>query len=187
MSVLASFVTILGEEDPSKTHHWLLPEAAEVIYGTVSSLIIFGLLGKFAFPMAKKALAARTARIQKELDAASEAKAAATAEAEQIRRAKGDIDAERERILAEADAQADNLLTDGRARLQVELADTRAKAEADIAAASARTTDELRAEIARLSSAAIERAAAEALDNATQQELIEQFIQRVGATSGAAS
>lgn len=177
------FATILGEEDPSKTHHWLLPETAEIIYGGLSSLIIFAMLAKFALPPAKKALAARTERIQKELDAAAGAKATAAAEAEQIRRAKGDITAERERILADADAQADALLTDGRVRLDAELRDLLAKAEADIAAASARSGDELRAEIARLSSAAIEQAVSDSLDTAAQQELIEQFIQRVGATS----
>src|SRR5262245_25681428 len=87
------------------THSSFLPEKAEMIYGIIASVIIFALLFKFAGPMMKKGLAARTAKIQKTLDDAAADKSAAAAEAAQIRQAKGDISAERERMLAEADAQ----------------------------------------------------------------------------------
>ena len=52
----------------------ILPETAEIIWGGLASLIIFALLIKFAGPAIKKGLAARTARIQAELDGAAEAK-----------------------------------------------------------------------------------------------------------------
>ena len=35
------FLHLLAAEDPSQTHHWLLPETAEIIYGGIASLIIF--------------------------------------------------------------------------------------------------------------------------------------------------
>lgn len=180
-----SLVTILAAEDPAKTHHWLLPEAAELIYGTIASVIIIGALVKFAGPAVKKAMAGRTERIQEELDASAAARADADSEAERIRQAKGDIEAERARILAEADEQAEALLTDGRARLADEIRELEARGEADIAAAASRSGDELRGEIARHASAAAELALADTLDEATQQELIEQFIARVGASAGA--
>jgi F0F1-type ATP synthase membrane subunit b/b' len=41
--------------------------------------------------------------------------------------------------------------------------------------------DELRAEISRLSSAAVDHVVSGSLDDATHQELIENFISRVGA------
>ena len=165
------------------THHWFLPETAEIIWGGLASLIIFALLWKFGGPAIKKAMAARTERIQKELDAAEADKASAATEAAGIRQAKGDIAAERARILADADAQAAAVLEDGRSRLRQELADIEAKALADIAAAQSRTGDELRAEIARLSVAAVDHIVTGSLDDATQQQLIENFIARVGATS----
>jgi F-type H+-transporting ATPase subunit b len=165
------------------THSALLPETAEIIAGGVASLIIFGALIKFAGPAIKKGLAARTERIQKELDAAAADKQSASAEASLIRLAKGDIAAERARILAEADAQAAAVLEDGTSRLHQELADIEAKAMADIAAAQSRTGDELRAEIARLSIAAVDHVVSGSLDDATQQQLIENFIARVGAQS----
>lgn len=169
------------------THHWLFPERAEIIYGGLASLIIFALLFKFGGPLVKKGMGARTAKIQQELDAAAAAKTAADAEASQIVQAKGDIGAERERLLAAADAQAVVLVEEGRARLAAELADLEAKADADIEAARGRAGDELRAEIARLSSAAVEQVVTGSLDDSTHQELIESFIARVGATAGASA
>jgi F-type H+-transporting ATPase subunit b len=164
------------------THSWLFPETAEVIWGGLASLIIFGALIKFAGPQIKKFYANRTAKIQKELDGAAEARATAATEAAQIRQAKGDIGAERARLLGEAEAQAAALTEDGHARLAQELADIEAKAMADIAAARGRSGDELRAEIARLSTAAVDHVVTGSLDDATHQELIESFIARVGAS-----
>lgn len=165
------------------THHWLLPETAEIIYGGLASIIIFTLLYKFGGPAVKKSFAARTEKIQKELDDAAADKSAAATEAAGIRTAKGDIAAERARLLQEAESQAAAVLEDGRARLAVEVAEVEAKADADIASAQGRVTDELRAEIARLSSAAVDHVVTGSLDDATQQELIENFIARVGASA----
>ncbi len=162
------------------THDPFLPEIAEIIYGGLASLIIFALLIKFAGPAIKKAFAARTAKIQKELDGAASDKAAAATEATTIRQAKGDIQAERARLLADADALADAMIADFDLRLDAEIADLRARAEADINTARTRGTDELRGEIVRLSSTAADRAVAESIDASTQQELIEAFIQSVG-------
>lgn len=170
--------------DPARSIHWLWPAQAELIYGSIASIIIFGALYKFAGPAVKKAMAARTERIQQELDESEAAKTAAEAEAAGIRQAAGDIDAERERLFAEADAQAQSVLAEGRARLEQEVADLEARADADIAATAGRANDELRAEISRLAAVATDRVLADGvLDDATQQALIENFIARVGANS----
>lgn len=163
------------------THSWIWPEKAELIYGTISSLLVFGLLFKVALPLAKKAMAERTAKIQKELDDSADAKSAADAEAAQIRAAKGDIDGERARLLAEADAEAERLLADGRVRLDQEIADLHTKADQEIAQLAARSGGELRNEIAGLSSEATEQLVRNSLDPDTQSALIEDFIAKVGA------
>lgn len=168
--------------DPAETHHWLLPETAEIIYGGIASVLIIGALVKFALPQFKKALAARTERIQKELDASSNDLAQAQADASKIRQALGDIASEKARLLADAKAQADALLADGRARLTAEITDMEAKADADVAAAAARGSDELRTEIGRLATVATDRVIASVLDDATQQSLVENFIAKVGAS-----
>jgi F-type H+-transporting ATPase subunit b len=167
--------------DLTQTKSWIWPEKAEIIYGGISSLLVFAGLAKFALPMAKKSFAARTERIQKELDAASSAKSKAESDAAGIRSALGDLSAERAKLIAEADAQAAAVIADGRARLQSELADLEAKALAEIGNMQGRGSDELRSEIARLSSAVLERVTRETLDAKTQQDLIEGFISKVGA------
>ncbi|MDP2291150.1 MAG: hypothetical protein Q8M22_08150 [Actinomycetota bacterium] len=165
------------------THSPLLPETAEIIWGGLASVIIFAAIYKFGWPVMKKSFAARTEKIQKELDAAAADTSSAATEAAQIRTAKGDIAGERARLLAEAETQAAAVLEDGRARLSVEVAEVEAKAAADLVSAQSRVGDELRAEIARLSSAAVDHVVTGSLDDATQQELIENFIARVGASA----
>lgn len=184
MSLFTSVLAAEGKPiDDARSLDWLLPADAELIYGTISSVLIFGLLWKFAGPAIKKAMADRTDRIQTELDEAEAAKTDADAEAASIRLAAGDIDAERQRLFAEADVQAEALLTEGRARLEQEVTDLETRADADIAATTGRASDEMRAEMARLANVATERVlAGGAIDAATQQDLIENFIQRVGAS-----
>lgn len=158
----------------------ILPPIKEVFIGSAASLIVFAMLYKFAWPQIKAGMEARTARIQTELDESAAARSKAEVDATDIRKSLGDVDGERSRLFAEADAQAASLLEDGRARLANEVVDLEAKSDLDIAAAAGRGADDLRADIARYSSQAIEQAVTMSLDDATQQELIEGFIARVG-------
>ena len=183
-AVVATAIRLSTEEgDITQTPSIFWPERYEIIFGTFASLLVFGLLLKFAGPAVRKAMAGRTAKIQAELDAAEADRSSADAESAQIRAAKGDIGAERARLLAEADAQAAAIREDGASRLAAEIADLEARGDADIVAATGRVEAELRAEIARLSSASIDYVVSGTLDQATQQELIESFITRVGASS----
>ena len=171
------------DEKGYTTHHWLFPETAEIIYGGLASLIVFALLYKFGRKPIADGMKARTDRIQGEIDASAAAKADADAEAGRIRQALGDVQGERQRLLAQADAQAEALLADGRTRLDAEVAELEAKADADIAAVAGRSSDELRNDIARLASRAADTVVADSLDDATQQRLIEDFIAKVGASA----
>lgn len=161
----------------------ILPPIAELLISLAATLVVAAILYKFAWPAIAKAMKDRTGRIQAELDGAAEAKAAAEKEAADIRTALGDIDAERSRLFAEADTQAEALLDDGRRRLDEEVAEMEARAEADVAAAAIRSSDDLRVDIARYSADAIERLATTTVDDSTQQELVEGFISRVGAST----
>jgi F-type H+-transporting ATPase subunit b len=177
MSIIS---TLLAAGDPSQSPHWFMPKRFELIYGGLASVIIFGALYKLAGPMIKKALTDRTEKIQSEIDSARHAKASADQEAVEIRTALGDIEKERSRVLAEADQQAAALLAEGRTRIEAEMKDIEAKALSDIASASSRVGDELRAEIVRLSGIATDQVVRTALDDRAQQNLIEDFISKVG-------
>jgi F-type H+-transporting ATPase subunit b len=183
MNAIIHLISEAGGHDITQTPSKFWPETYEIVFGTFASVLIFALLYKLAGPMIKKGMAGRTAKIQAELDAGEAARTAAETEAAQIRTAKGDIAVERARILAEADAQAIVIHEDGRTRVAAEVADLEARSVIDIAAAQSRVGDELRAEIARLSVAAVDHVVTGSLDDATQQELIENFISRVGASA----
>lgn len=174
---------ILAVEDPSQSHHPIFPETPEIIWGTLSFLVVLFLLWKFAWPAIKKMMADRTARIQAQLDEASNAKADADTAAASIRQAKGDIGAERQRLLAEADAQAERLLADGRARLDQEVADLRAKAASESESVQGRLQSEVQAEVAALAAQATESLVARSLDEQLRQDLVEQYIAKVGASA----
>lgn len=183
MNIFASIIFGSEDVDPARSVHWLWPEQAELIYGSLASIMIFAAIYKFAGPAVKKAMSDRTERIQEELDTSASAKTDAEAEAADIRQAAGDIDGERQRLFAEADVQAEALLVEGRANLEREVTDMHARAEADIASAGGRVNDELRAEISGLSHTATEQLlAGGAVDDTTQQDLIEGFISKVGAS-----
>jgi F-type H+-transporting ATPase subunit b len=155
----------------------------EVVIGGLATLIVFAMLYKFAWPAIAKGMQGRTARIQSDLDTSAAARTQAEADAAEIRTSLGDVDGERTRLFAEADAQAAALLEDGRLRLAKEIEELESKADTDIAAAAGRGADDLRADIARFASQAVESSVQASLDDATQQELIENFIARVGASS----
>jgi F-type H+-transporting ATPase subunit b len=173
-------VLLAAEHRIDRSHSWIWPEGYEAWFGSIASILIFALLFWKAGPFVKKGMAARTARVQGQLDAATTAKAEAETEAATIRTALGDIGTERQHLLAAADEQAAAIVVEGRSRLEREVAEMQAKAAADLESAMGRSQDELRAEIAQLASVAADHVIVESLDAATQQLLIESFIERVG-------
>ena len=179
--MIAHVISLLAAEDPTQTHSWILPETAEIIYGGLATVIVVSALAKFAGPMIKKSFSARTEKIHKELDDAAAAKVTAESDAQNIRKALGDVAGERARILAEADTQASAVLAEGRTRMTAEIAELEAKAEAEISAARGRGSDELRNEITVLASRATPIVVAATLNDQIHKDLVENFISKVGA------
>ena len=179
--MLVSLLTSAEEGVRTTTEHSWLPETFEIIYGGLASVIIIGALVKFILPMWKKALTARSEAIGKDLLQAHNNRQNSINLAATIRSDKGDIEAERARILAEADVTAARVLSEGRARVEVEAAEAEAKAVSDIEAGQGRLTAEVQGQVATLASAATEHVVTGSLDNATLVNLIEDFIAKVGA------
>ena len=180
--IIATLIrTIASESGAAQTPSAFFPEAAEIIYGGLASVLVIGALVKFAGPMAKKSFADRTARIQADIDSARGARSQADEDASRIRSALGDIASERARLLADADKQAAAVVSEGRTRVAAEMADIESKALSDIAAASGRAKDDLEAEIKRLARTAADRVIAQSMNDSTQQALVEGFISNVGA------
>jgi len=162
----------------------LLPEINEIIWGAIGFLTVLLFMLKFGFPAAKRAMTERTARIQADLDAAEQAKADAEAVRADYESKVADAKAEAARIIEEARQSADQLRSDQQARLNEELAAARAQAQADIDAAKAQAMNELRGEVATIAIGAAESVVGANLDRAAQTRLVEDYINRVQASSG---
>lgn len=165
----------------------ILPPIGEIILQTIAFSAIVWAIWKFGGPSIKKYYAGRTERIQREMDEGVAAKAAAEADAQRIRTSLGDIESERQQILAEARAQAESVLIEGRERLEMEIAELEARAAAEIESIAGRSGDELRAQITRHSNSSIDEVVVRSLDESLHQQLIEDVIARVGAATGPAS
>jgi F-type H+-transporting ATPase subunit b len=170
-------------DDCQKAPSPILPATNEIIWGTISFVILFFALWKFAWPGMKKGMEARTERIRADLDAADAAKADATHLLDDYKAQLADAKNESARIIEEARQTADGLKHDAEQRLQTELAELRARASADVEAAKAQAISDLRAEVATLAIGAAEVVIQKNLDRQTQVQLIENYINQVGARS----
>jgi F-type H+-transporting ATPase subunit b len=161
----------------------IIPAIDELVWGTISFVLLFLLMWKFAFPAIKKGMNDRTERIRADLDAADTAKTEATVVLDGYKAQLADAKSEAGRIIEEARQAADALRKDQEARLQTELAENRARAAADIEAAKAQATADLRGELASLAVGAASAVVNKNLDPAAQTQLIEDYINQVGTAS----
>ncbi len=157
----------------------LLPEINELIWGAFGFLVVFFFVAKFGYPAMKKSMDARTERIRSDLDAAETQRTEADTLLADYRAQLADAKNESARIIEEARQSADALKKDQEARLQTELADLRSKAAADIDAAKVQAIADLRGEVASLAIGAAEIVVGRNLDQATQVQLIEDYINQV--------
>lgn len=175
---------LLGEgktvDDCHKAPSPILPAKDELVWGSISFVILFLLMRKFAFPAIKKGMEARTERIRSDLDAAESAKSEAVGVLDGYKAQLADAKAEAGRIIEEARHAADALKKDQEARLQTELAEARTRAASDIEAAKAQATADLRGELASLAVGAASAVVNKNLDPAAQTQLIEDYINQVG-------
>jgi F-type H+-transporting ATPase subunit b len=179
----AHCVEILAEggsvDDCQAAPNPLLPEMKELIWGGLAFLIVFFFIWKKGLPAIKQGMDARTERIRSDLDAAEAQRTEADTLLADYRAQLADAKNESARIIEEARQSADALKKDQEARLQTELADLRSKAAADIEAAKVQAIADLRGEVATLAVGAAEVVVGRNLDQATQVQLIEDYINQV--------
>jgi F-type H+-transporting ATPase subunit b len=154
----------------------LLPETSEIVWGSIAFFVVFGFLAKFALPAAKKAMAARTAKIEGDLAAAAAAKADAEKEAATYRAQIGDAKGEGSKIVDDARAQAETVRKDIIARAEAEAADIKAKAVFDADAQADRVKVELQSHVRGLSIDLAEKVVGQNLDRSTNEALVDRYI-----------
>ncbi|MGV3760808.1 MAG: F0F1 ATP synthase subunit B [Actinomycetota bacterium] len=166
-------------DDCQAAPNQLMPEVNEVIWGTFGFVVVLFFISKFGFPAIKKGMNARTERIRSDLAAAETQRAEADQLLADYRAQLADAKNESARIIEEARQAADGLKRDQEARLQAELAEMRERAAADIDAAKAQAIADLRGEVAQLAVGAAEVVVGKNLDQGTQVQLIEDYINQV--------
>jgi F-type H+-transporting ATPase subunit b len=159
----------------------ILPAKNELIWGSISFVLLFGLLAKFGFPAIKKGLAERTERIQADVDAAENAKAEVTAKAAEYDAKLAEARSEAARIIEEARQDADSYRSDKRAEADAEIARIKEQAAADVESSKAQAIADIRGEVATLAIGAAETVVGQNLDREANVALVEQFIDSVGA------
>src|SRR5581483_10108315 len=150
----------------------ILPERNELIWASISFLVLVLLLWKFAWPGLKKGMESRTERIRADLQAAETAKVDAERVLDEYKAQLQGAREEAARIIEEARQQADALRKEQEQRLQAELAAMRERAVAD-----------LRGEVASLAIGAAEVIVQRNLDRETQVQLVENYINQVASRS----
>jgi F-type H+-transporting ATPase subunit b len=160
----------------------ILPATDELVWGSISFLVLVFLMRKFAYPAIKSGMEARTERIRGDLDAAESAKSEANGVLESYRAELAGAKAEAGRIIEEARQAADALKKDQASRLQDELAEIRARATADIESAKVQAIADLKGEVAELAVGAASVVVHKNLDPATQTQLIEDYINQVSSS-----
>ena len=168
-------------DDCQEAPNPILPETSELVWGAVSFTALFLLLRRFAYPQIKQMAENRAERIRSDLASAESTRADAEQVLAEYRAQLNDAKAEAGRIIEEARQAADAIKRDQEARLQSELADLRARAVADIDSAKTQAVSDLRGEVAQLAIGAAETVVQRNLDEATQTQLVEDYINQLAA------
>jgi F-type H+-transporting ATPase subunit b len=166
-------------EDCHEAPNQLLPETNEILWGAIGFGVVFFFMAKFALPQIKSTMDQRTERIRNDLSSAESQRNEADHLLAEYRAQLNDAKAEAGRIIEESRQAADQIKRDQEVRLQEELADLRTRAVADIDAAKTQAMADLRGEVAKLAIGAAETIVQRNLDESTQTQLVEDYINQI--------
>jgi F-type H+-transporting ATPase subunit b len=167
-------------DDCQKAPNPLLPETNEILWGGGAFLIVLAGLSWIAYPAAKKAMNARTERIRESIDEADRLKAEASSTLTQYQAQVADAKAEAARIVDEARTAAEAVRADLIARAEAEASELKAKAREDVETAKSRAIQELQSQVGDLTIALAEKVVERSLDDATNRQLIDSYINNLG-------
>jgi F-type H+-transporting ATPase subunit b len=174
-------VLVLAAEEPPNP---IIPDVAELIYGTAAFVIVFLILAKFAFPALNKMLHERTSKIQGDLEKAEQTRSQAETELARYRQELAGAREEANRIIEEARRTAAQMQRDLQTKAEEEAAQTIDRAQEEIRAERDRALQELRAQVATIAVDLAGRVVEESLDQAAHQRLIDGYIEQVAGGNG---
>ncbi len=167
------------QESPSL----ILPATSELVWGSISFVVLLAALYKFAWPGLTKGMADRSERIRSDLDQAEQAKVTAQRALDDYRTQLNEAKGEAGKIIEEARRSADAMRQELQSKAEADIAELRKRAAAEVEAAKSQALTDLRNEVATLAIGAAEVVVQHSLDRDTQLQLIENYINEVAAAS----
>jgi F-type H+-transporting ATPase subunit b len=167
-------------DDCQKAPSPLKPENNEIIWGALAFLVLLVAMWKWGVPAVKNMEKAREDRIRNDLESAERTRVEAEAEKQRYDAQLADSRAEAGRIIDEARQAAETVRTDLIARAEEEAREIRERAQADIENQRVQAMSQLRSDVAQLSIDLAGRIVERNLDNDTNRQLVDSFIDQVG-------
>jgi len=158
----------------------LKPETSELIAGIIAFAIIFFFAWKWVFPTIAKTLEARQAAIKADYEAAEAAKVEAENLKNNYQAQLAQAREEAGRIVEEARQAGESVRAEVVARADVEATAIKERATADMSGERDRVAASLRREVANLSLDVAEKVVGSSLDRASQQALVDRYIDELG-------
>ncbi len=166
-------------EHPEEEHNPLLPEADELIFGSLAFLIVFLALQRWAFPAIRKGLQERQEKIRGDLEDAEKAKNEAETALDRYQQQLQEARGEANRVIEEARKTAEQMRRDLLARAEDEAQALVRRAQEEVRGERDRAVQALRRELAEASVELAARVVGESLDRDRQMRLVDQFIDEV--------
>jgi F-type H+-transporting ATPase subunit b len=165
----------------------LYPHLSEIIVGAIAFGIVFAFMAKWVIPRLNKILEDRRNKIQGDLERAEATRREADAELARYREQLANAREEANRIIEEGRKTAEQLRTDLQAKAEQEAGATVARATEEIRAERDRVLRELSTQVGQIAVELAERVVEKELDKATQQQLVDQFIEEVSGSGNGKS
>jgi F-type H+-transporting ATPase subunit b len=181
--VFVALILAQAAGEAPKQSNPILPSANELVWGSLSFIVLFIILAKVGYPAIKKGMDARAERIRASLADAEKAKDEAQSILEEYRRQLADARSEASRIIDEARQAADKVRQDLTKKAEADAAEIKRRAQEDITAQANRTMADLQARVALLAVELAEKVVEKNLDPDTNRQLIDRYIQQVGSNS----
>src|SRR3989440_8755398 len=159
------------------------PATNEIIWGSISFVVILAVLWKFLLPAVQKGLKNREERIRSSLEHAEEAKSEADKLLDEYREKLAEARTEAGTIIEEARRTAESMRRDLMAKADQEAEEQRVRMRDQIDQERAAAVDAVRREAAQFSVELAERIVKQSIDRDAQARLIEEYIRGLEAMS----
>ena len=157
----------------------ILPDTAELLFGTLAFAIVFIVIAKFAMPGLNKALEERRGKIQGDLEGAEHARAEAERQLADYKAQLTGAREEANRIIEEARKTADQLRKDIQGKAEQEAQATVARAQEEIRAERDRVFQDLKSQVGDIAVELAGRVVGRSLDKDAHERLIDDYIDQV--------